>query len=60
MNGSAATEFAGCTRASNIHWPDALQPGEQMNRQSVRQQLVGAQPDGKKAVNAYLVPSLGW
>jgi hypothetical protein len=32
MKNSTATQFAGCTRASNIRWPDALQTGEQMNR----------------------------
>jgi len=29
MKDSAATQFAGCTKASNIRWPDALRPGEQ-------------------------------
>ncbi len=47
---SAATQFAGCTRASNIRWPDALQPGEQNEPpHSVPQRLVDAQPDDKNA-----------
>jgi hypothetical protein len=32
MRNSTATQFAGCARASNIRWLDALQTDDQMNR----------------------------
>jgi hypothetical protein len=51
MRSSTATQFAGCTRASNIRWPDALQTGEQMNRHIPFDSR--AQPDRKKVLNAY-------
>ena len=42
FNDLTATEFAGCTRASNIRWPDALRTGVDWHR--ARRRLANINP----------------